>query len=182
MSPRVKVQTSGEVTGPIAIGIDQSYTGFALTIIGGGNYHSVVRNTAPCAMPIDRLVVVRTFLREWFSKWQHLPVTSVAMEGYGYSSMQGFMLGELGGMVKMEFFDNFPAYPYPLIVTPNQLKKYATGKGTSKKQEVMLAVYKTWGVEFSDDNMADAYVLAQMANGWATNKVQSAILEAVNLR
>jgi crossover junction endodeoxyribonuclease RuvC len=41
------------------------------------------------------------------------------------------------------------------------LKKYATGKGTSKKQEMLLQIYKRWGVEFNDDNAADSYALAR---------------------
>jgi hypothetical protein len=35
------------------------------------------------------------------------------------------------------------------------LKKYAAGKGTAKKQEMLLQIYKRWGLEFNDDNAAD---------------------------
>jgi hypothetical protein len=39
------------------------------------------------------------------------------------------------------------------------LKKYATGKGTAKKQEMLLQIYKRWGVEFNDDNAADFTII-----------------------
>ena len=49
-------------------------------------------------------------------------------------------------------------------IAPNQLKKYATGKGNTKgKQAVIDAVCKLWGVYTKDDNQADACVLAKIA-------------------
>ena len=45
---------------------------------------------------------------------------------------------------------------------PSMLKKFVTGKGTSKKDVVMLNVFKTWGFE-GTDNEADAYGLAMLA-------------------
>ena len=49
------------------------------------------------------------------------------------------------------------------IISPNQLKKYATGKGNGPKGIVIREIYKRWGVDAKDDNQADACVLAHMA-------------------
>ena len=49
------------------------------------------------------------------------------------------------------------------IIPPNTLKKFITGKGNAKKELMLLKVYKRWGVEFNDNNMADAYSLAKKA-------------------
>lgn len=49
------------------------------------------------------------------------------------------------------------------IIPPTTLKKFITGKGNAKKELMLLQVYKRWGVEFTDNNMADAYSLARMA-------------------
>jgi crossover junction endodeoxyribonuclease RuvC len=57
------------------------------------------------------------------------------------------------------------------------LKKYATGKGTSKKQEMLLQMYKRWGVEFNDDNAADSYALARLASGNALGAIEAEIIE-----
>lgn len=46
-----------------------------------------------------------------------------------------------------------------VAVPPTVVKKYATGKGNVKKNEMMLFIYKKWGQEFHDDNIADAYAL-----------------------
>jgi crossover junction endodeoxyribonuclease RuvC len=89
------------------------------------------------------------------------------MEGYAYGSQVANMAGELGSVVKMGLYRYYGTSSarsaFPLIVPPMSLKKYATGKGNAKKQEMLLAVYKKWGVEFTDDNMADSYVLAHIA-------------------
>jgi crossover junction endodeoxyribonuclease RuvC len=51
-------------------------------------------------------------------------------------------------------------------VAPTSLKKYITGKGTKvQKNQILLQVYKKWGVEFTDDNAADSYGLARIARG-----------------
>jgi crossover junction endodeoxyribonuclease RuvC len=59
------------------------------------------------------------------------------------------------------------------------LKKYATGKGTAKKQEMLLQMYKRWGVEFNDDNAADAYALARLASGSAIDAIERETQEKI---
>jgi len=49
------------------------------------------------------------------------------------------------------------------VVPPSTLKKFVTGKGNCKKDLVLLKVFQKWGVEFSDNNLADAYSLAKFA-------------------
>ena len=46
-------------------------------------------------------------------------------------------------------------------VPPSTLKKFVTGKGNAKKDQMMLAIYKRWGTEFDNNDAADAYALAQ---------------------
>jgi crossover junction endodeoxyribonuclease RuvC len=57
------------------------------------------------------------------------------------------------------------------------LKKYAAGKGNAKKQEMLLQIYKRWGLEFNDDNAADAYALARLASKAHINEVEKAVVE-----
>lgn len=46
------------------------------------------------------------------------------------------------------------------IIPPTKLKKFATGKGNSKKDLVMKSVFKYWGFDTDNDNIADAYAIA----------------------
>jgi Holliday junction resolvasome RuvABC endonuclease subunit len=81
------------------------------------------------------------------------------MEGYAFGAkFAREILGELGGILKLAVNDY--ACADLLVVSPNELKKYATGKGNAKKQDVLLGIYKNWEVSFDDDNQADAFALA----------------------
>jgi crossover junction endodeoxyribonuclease RuvC len=56
------------------------------------------------------------------------------------------------------------------------LKKYAAGKGNAKKQEMLLQIYKRWGIEFNDDNAADSYALARLVSGNFITKMEEDIV------
>lgn len=47
------------------------------------------------------------------------------------------------------------------VVPPTTLKKFVTGKGNAKKDQMRLFVFKRWGVEFLTTDETDAYALAQ---------------------
>ena len=69
-----------------------------------------------------------------------------------------FQLGELAGVVKEKLFiQNIPF----IIVPPSVLKKFITGKGNAPKDIMMLKIYKKYGIEFENNNLADAYALAR---------------------
>lgn len=148
-----------------SMGIDQSYTGYAMTLINadGSKYHTWLAKSPSSCDPIDRLVALREFVKSVFENLNPdlFFVGAVAMEGYAYSSTMGHMAGELGGATKLVLNDMGMR---PTLVAPAQLKKYITGKGTGvKKNQILLHVFKKWGIEFSDDNMADSYGLARIA-------------------
>jgi crossover junction endodeoxyribonuclease RuvC len=148
------------------IGLDQSYTGFAITVINEeGKYKTFVYKSV--GHGVERLRDIYYFMGEEVFEVA-LNVVDSAMEGYAYNSTMAHMAGELGGLVKMElrswFYDSEAKYPF--IVAPAMLKKYITGKGTGvQKNQILLNVYKKWGIEFNDDNAADSYGLARIAAG-----------------
>ena len=153
------MKTFGEkVSGPVYIGIDQSYSGFAITSINDSGFYTTVYKSD--FRGVDRLADIRDHLRFALDRCE---IKDVAMEGYAFGSQMANMLGELGGMVKLELHD---LAKYPLIVPPTVLKKYVAGKGQGvSKSQMLLNVYKTWGVEFNDDNAADSFALAKIAAG-----------------
>lgn len=80
-------------------------------------------------------------------------------------------------------------YDPPLLVSPSQVKKFATSKGNASKRDVERAVWRRYpDVELRDDNQADALVLAAIGsaaygepfNG-ALTKYQQEVVEAVRL-
>jgi crossover junction endodeoxyribonuclease RuvC len=154
----------------VAIGIDQSYSGFGITFmdLDSSAFYTVVFKGE--GIGVDRLVDISIKLGELIVNNVPLDATEVvvAMEGYAFGSQMANMAGELGAVVKLQLRDTLYKYhgAYPYIIPPTVLKKYVTGKGTGvQKNQILLHVFKKWGVEFNDDNAADSYALAHLAAG-----------------
>ena len=147
---------------PVYLGIDQSYSGFAITALQDDAFYAEVYKSDKGG--IDRLRDIQSHVMNWLYEFNN--VADVAMEGYAFGSQMANMLGELGGMVKLTHLD-FGIYP--MIVPPTTLKKYVTGKGTGvPKSQMLLFVYKKWDVDITDDNAADSYALARLVSGYRT--------------
>ena len=143
------------------IGLDQSYTGFGFSVDGV----SIKKNfpTSKYPNPVDRLIAVEDWLDEQLMSFSGADL--VVMEGYANGAKFGReMAGELGWAVKRTIW--FATDSYPLIVPPPSLKKFVTGKGNAKKNEMLLGVFKQWKAEFSDDNQADAFALEKFGKAY----------------
>jgi Holliday junction resolvasome RuvABC endonuclease subunit len=160
----------------VYMGVDQSYGGFSITYISKEDptkYKTVVKKFEGGG--ITRLVAIAEFIVASLNDvaTDKNKVIDAAIEGYAYGSQMSHMLGELGAIVKLVLFDNGMT---PLIIPPTTLKKYVAGKGKDvKKSQMLLAVFKKWGVELTDDNAADSYSLARIASGYATVDYEKAI-------
>lgn len=169
---------------PVFVGIDQSLTGFALTAVSSVNpiEHMTWVYKSPY-FGIERLVDIRTWLEEQFILLEKSgnSIEDIAMEGTVLASQAALVLGELSATVRLTIYDYFDdARRFPLKVPPMTLKKYAAGKGNAKKQEMLLQIYKRWGVEFTDDNAADAYGLARLVGKNFINEVEKAVVEQMS--
>lgn len=84
----------------------------------------------------------------------------IAIEGFGFASQSGFLLGGIGWGIRMGLVSQRNNY---IEVAPAALKKFASGKGTTKKDGLSVEIFKRWGFEHESDNVRDAYVLSQIA-------------------
>lgn len=86
-------------------------------------------------------------------------VDLVVIEGYSFAGkFNNSLQYELGACIRMGLFEE----EVPFVeVPPTNLKKFVTGKGNSKKDLMLLNVYKRWEFDTEDDNEADAYGLAK---------------------
>ncbi|WP_394548834.1 hypothetical protein [Priestia aryabhattai] len=81
-------------------------------------------------------------------------------------------------MIRAELYKR--RIPY-IEVSPNSLKKFATGKGNCKKDAMVLPIYKKWGFESDSDNIRDAYVLSRVAMAMSMpQKLTAYQQEAIN--
>ena len=186
-----KVFDGGLMDGPVTIGIDQSLTGFAITALNIDKpeaYETWVYKSPKFG--VQRLADIRWWMTDKFDflDSQQCRVKDIAMEGTVLASHSALKLGELAGLVKLTIWDYFDGnlysvVPYedhirtPLQVPPMTLKKYAAGKGNAKKQEMLMQIYKRWGIEFNDDNAADSYALARLAAGISISEIEKAVVE-----
>jgi len=156
----MKVFSKGTADGKVYLGIDQSYSGFAITAFKDqDNYYTEVYKSDKRG--VERLRDIQAHTMNWLHEFDD--IADVAMEGYAFGSQMANMLGELGGMVKLTLLD-FGIYP--LIVPPTNLKKYTCGKGAGvSKSQMLMYAYKNWDAEFNDDNAADSYALAHLVSG-----------------
>lgn len=166
---------------PVFIGIDQSLTGFALTALSSNDptQHRTLVYKSPY-FGIERLVDIRQWLEEQFISLEKAgnTIQDISMEGTVLASQAALVLGELSATVRLTIYDYFDDYRrFPLKVPPMTLKKFAAGKGNAKKQEMLLQIYKRWGIEFTDDNAADAYGLARLVSKNFINDVEKAVVE-----
>lgn len=162
----------------VAVGIDQSLTGFGLTLItmDGVHYESAVFGSA--FRGVDRLYDIQGWLTKRLLRANVLgyEIADVAMEAPVRASMAALLMGEVAAVTKLVVRQEVLTGPgaYPLQVPPTILKKYVTGSGSTKvsKSQMLLQVYKKWGVEFTDDNAADSYGLARIAASIANTRYE----------
>jgi Holliday junction resolvasome RuvABC endonuclease subunit len=89
----------------------------------------------------------------------------------GASSKVGMNLSELHGIIKeWVLLQDLEA----ATISPQSLKYFVIDKKMDskiKKNLIMKEIYKKYDVDLSDDNQADAFVLARMAYEFTTNNI-----------
>jgi Holliday junction resolvasome RuvABC endonuclease subunit len=168
----------------VTVGIDQSLTGFAITVLNvekPEQYLTWVYKSP--YFGIERLADIREWLIDNLNYIEeHWSIIDVAMEGTVLASHAALVLGELSATVRLAIFDFFgddDDRRFPLKIPPMTLKKYAAGKGNAKKQEMLLQIYKRWGIEFNDDNAADSYALARLSAKSITGSIEAQVVEQI---
>ena len=86
----------------------------------------------------------------------------ICLEGFSYGSKgQGVSTQYgIGWIIRVGLIKSGFTYTE---IAPSALKKFASGKGNTKKDELVLPIYKRWNFEHSSDNVHDAFVLARIA-------------------
>lgn len=166
----------------VFLGVDPSLTGFAVTAVGSdGLFESWLYKSSHRG--VDRLMDISMWLSMKIQDLESrgFTVLDTAVEDTVVASHSAVALGELAGVIRVALFHACKGQArYPLKVPPTMVKKFATDRGNAKKNEVMLAVYKKWDVEFSDDNLADSFVIAVICSGDANTAYERLVLEKLN--
>lgn len=136
------------------IGIDPSLaaTGFAIFIDDKYRESGVIKPNKNDTNEV-RIEHIRDTIQR---KIEYYKLKTAVIEGYSYGSKgrATFTSGELGGVLRNYFHRNdieLTVYP------PTVIKLFATGKGTAKKELMIMKAYKKWGIEFDNSDECDAY-------------------------
>ena len=160
--------------------MDPSLTGFGMTALApdSGRFESWLYKSPQRG--VERLADIQSWLLEKFQIIidTDFVVLDAAVEDTVLASHSATSMGELSAVVRMFCRNNLHgSAQYPMKVPPSSVKKYATNRGNAKKAEVLLAVYKKWGVEFADDNLADSFVLSKIASGDSQTQYEAEVLQ-----
>lgn len=163
----------------ITVGIDQSLTGTGIIVLVDGQvYKHTTVTTKSSENLIDRVSEIRKNILTAISTINKLGSDDivVAIEGFSFASRGRsiFDVGYLGWRIKedLRILEERKEIKYWIDVPPTVVKKFATGKGNSPKELILQQVYKRWGEEFNDNNQADAFVLAKIAEAYEDTTIE----------
>ena len=149
----------------ICIGIDPSYTGCGVIVLEtdtGDVKEKLLIKTPAKEEYKDRVRMIWNKVSSFFDA----PVEVVAIEGLAFSrTNQAHQMGYLHYRLR-EYIQAHKSNPSLIVPATTQLKKFVTGKGNAPKDTMMMQVYKHWGVEIPNNNICDAYGLAQIGRAY----------------
>lgn len=89
------------------------------------------------------------------------PIELLLIEAYSFGSndSNAKFSAEYGGLLRWHLIDVCPRI---IEVAPTSLKKFATGKGNSKKEQVIAHVTSRYDVMFESNDEYDAYALFRL--------------------
>ena len=160
------------------IGIDPSLTETGVVVLDDtGSIVEAIGLKSKKLRGMERLVWIREQVKSRLT--QNKP-TIVVIEGYSFGSRGRaiFNLGELGGVLRVLLHDLGIKY---VEVPPTVLKKFL-GKGNFSKEEVMAAISKRYGIDFQNDNVADAYALGRMAHDLGTKGLEEIVVKKEKIK
>ncbi len=142
------------------MGLDLSLTASGVVVLSP---EAKVLHTRVVSTPFNDVERLDAITRQIADLAERYDVNLAAIEGYAFGAKASMResIGELGGCVKLALHR---AGVSIVSIAPTVVKKFATGKGTSPKEDLKLAVYKRWGLEFQTTHETDAFLLAML--GW----------------
>lgn len=146
------------------MGIDPSFdgTGIVTLNVDGRWADECLVKTSPSKSVIERSQLIWEKVSEAIRlvRPQLIVIEGLAFAGKGRGVMG---TGYLGYRLREHFEEVKIPYIEP---APTALKKFVTGKGNCAKELILQQVYKRWNMEYSDNNLADAYGLAQLGRAY----------------
>ena len=166
------------------IGIDLSLVASGLVVLEDGKLHSknLIKSKPSGKLPINELIRLQKISDEVAEIAINNKPELACIENLAFMAHNTCALTQLAGLsylVRNKL--NLAGIPF-VMVAPTTLKKFLTGKGNIKKDMMLMAAYKRYGLTFDNDNIADGFALAKVAYELLSdNKVPSFQKEVLEL-
>lgn len=162
-----------------SIGIDLSLVGTGVIVLENGviSKRQLIKSKPVGDRPTDELARIRKIVEQIKETVDEYRPDVAVVENLAFMARNTTALTQLAGL---NYFTRAMLVDYGIpfyLVAPTSLKKFVTGNGAAKKDVMMLEIYKRYGVSLLDDNIADAYALAQV--GLALTGGNSKIITAI---
>ena len=148
----------------ISIGLDLSLTGTGVVILEGNKIikQKLIKSKPVGDLPINEVRRIRKIVEEIELILGDKKPTVAVIEGLAFMVRNATALVQLSALNYMTraLLDDYNI-PF-VIVAPTSLKKFITGSGGSKKDVMLIEMFKRYGVTILDDNENDAYGLAKI--------------------
>lgn len=169
-----------------AIGIDPSLTMTGIVVLKNGELHKthVINTTKLQEKGPARLMFLRDEFKSFMDTIPNKDI--VTYEDYSFGSKNrslAYTIGELGGVFKLLMFEQGIKYN---LVSPKSAQKFMLGgkdnkdiKTADKKSLTLKEILRIYKVDFDSLDLADAYVLAQLA--WTMYQIREGALISQSL-
>lgn len=143
------------------VGIDHSLTGTGVVVIDqdGCILEQKLIKTSPDKIDEERMTYIIDEL-SFIPKIVRLKRAYIEGPSFMSTGQAVLQMGALHYLIRIFLYRKKVKYK---IIAPGTLKKFTTGSGAAKKEQMLLHIFKKWGIEFKDNNTADAYCLARLA-------------------
>ena len=146
------------------IGLDLSLTATGWFLLDDNKQHGEIKtNPKKFSSLIQRCQYIANFIIEKIK--EHNGVDLVIMQDYfvGQNSQTVIQLAVLGTIVRYKLLQNNIGY---LAIMPTQIKKFETGNGNAKKDNMLKSVFKNHGLDVQSNNTADACAIAYLGQAY----------------
>lgn len=149
----------------ISVGLDLSLTGTGVVILENGEIikQKLIKSKPVGDLPVNELIRIMKIVEEIKDIIIVDTTPTIAViEGLAFMVRNATALVQLSAlnyMVRELLYD----YHIPfVIVAPTSLKKFVTGSGASKKDVMLMEMFKRYNVTILNDNENDAFGLAKI--------------------
>jgi len=145
------------------LGMDASLTSTGVCIYNPATGPVIRWNTFTLKTKLkgtERLLYIRNELKNICED-----IGYVFLEGYSFGSKGNalYQIGELGGVIRVMLYEmGIPL----LVVSPKELKQFATEKGNATKELMAAWAQKRWNVIFPTNDETDAYALVKLGQAY----------------